>query len=93
MNLLDYLPGIPNFPKPGILFRDISPLLGDPKAFQFAIEQLAELAKGWEGPKSLANSAAIFAYPQSHYDVIRPGICLYGVSPIKGKKASDFNFK
>ena len=48
MNLLDYLPGIPNFPKPGILFRDISPLLGDPKAFQFAIEQLAELAKGWE---------------------------------------------
>ena len=47
MNLLDYLPGIPNFPKPGILFRDISPLLGDPKAFQFAIEQLAELAKGW----------------------------------------------
>lgn len=57
------------------------------------LQAFAELAKGWEGPKSLSNSAAIFAYPQSHYDVIRPGICLYGVSPIKGKKASDFNFK
>ena len=57
------------------------------------LHAFAELAKGWEGPKSLANSAAIFAYPQSHYDVIRPGICLYGVSPIKGKTASDFNLK
>lgn len=57
------------------------------------LQAFAELAKGWEGPKSLSNSAAIFAYSQSHYDVIRPGICLYGVSPIMGKKASDFNLK
>ena len=57
------------------------------------LHAFAELAKSWEGPKSLANSAAIFAYPQSHYDVIRPGICLYGVSPIKNKNASDFNLK
>ena len=48
MNLLDYLPGIPDFPKPGILFRDISPLLGNPQAFCYAIEQMAQLAKGWE---------------------------------------------
>ncbi len=57
------------------------------------LQAFAELAQSWEGPKSLANSAAIFAYPESHYDVIRPGICLYGVSPIKNKKASDFNLK
>ncbi len=57
------------------------------------LQAFAELAKGWEGPKSLANSAAIFAHPESHYDVIRPGICLYGVSPIKNKKACDFNLK
>ena len=48
MNLLDYLPGVPNFPKPGIVFRDISPLLGDPKAFRYAIEQMAALAQGWD---------------------------------------------
>ncbi len=44
MNLLDYLPGVPDFPKPGILFRDISPLLANPDAFKAAIEQLHALA-------------------------------------------------
>ena len=33
---------IPNFPKPGILFRDITPLLADPKAFHIVIDALAE---------------------------------------------------
>jgi adenine phosphoribosyltransferase len=45
MNLLDYLPGVPDFPKPGILFRDISPLLADPSAFKEAILRLEGLAK------------------------------------------------
>lgn len=31
--------------------------------------------------KSMANSAAIIALPESHFDVVRPGIMLYGVSP------------
>ena len=31
--------------------------------------------------KSLLNSAGILAYPQAHYDWIRPGLLLYGVSP------------
>jgi len=33
---------IANFPKPGILFRDITPLLADPKAFHMVIDTLAE---------------------------------------------------
>lgn len=33
---------IANFPKPGILFRDITPLLADPKAFHIVIDTLAE---------------------------------------------------
>ena len=45
MNLLDYLPGVPNFPKPGILFRDISPLLANPAAFKEAIAQMESLAQ------------------------------------------------
>lgn len=45
MNLLDYLPGVPDFPKPGILFRDISPLLANPEAFKEATLQLEALAK------------------------------------------------
>jgi len=48
MNLLDYLPGVPNFPKPGILFRDISPLLANPAAFKEAIAQMEALAQSFD---------------------------------------------
>lgn len=39
--LKDYIRSIADWPKAGILFRDITPLLGDPKAFASAIEGLA----------------------------------------------------
>ncbi len=48
MNLLDYLPGVPDFPKPGVLFRDISPLLANPVAFKEAIRQLDEIAQQFD---------------------------------------------
>lgn len=35
-----------------------------------------------------ANSAAIFAYPQTHYDLVRPGIALYGYSPFSKQISS-----
>lgn len=37
---------------------------------------------GLPGEKSLANSAAVLAYPQTHYDWVRPGIMLYGANPM-----------
>jgi len=43
MDLKKYIGLIPEFPKPGILFYDISPLLGDGPAWREAIRQLAEL--------------------------------------------------
>ena len=52
-----------------------------------------ELAQKWEGSKSIANSATAFAFPESHYDVIRPGLFLYGASLFKGIKASDYGLK
>jgi adenine phosphoribosyltransferase len=45
MQLHDYLPSISDFPKPGIQFRDISPLLGNPAAFAHAIDCMAVLAQ------------------------------------------------
>jgi alanine racemase len=39
--------------------------------------------------RSMANSAAIIAFPQTHADVVRPGIMLYGVSPFTDKTAID----
>ncbi len=40
INLERYIRSIPDWPKPGILFRDITPLLADPKAFAAAIDAL-----------------------------------------------------
>jgi adenine phosphoribosyltransferase len=40
MDLRDYIRDVPDFPKPGILFKDITPLLANPTAFQVAIDQL-----------------------------------------------------
>ena len=45
MNLKDYIRDIPDFPEPGILFRDITPLLADPEAFGYAIESLVECCR------------------------------------------------
>jgi adenine phosphoribosyltransferase len=42
MDLYSYVRDIPDFPKPGILFRDITPLLRDQTAFQSVINRMAE---------------------------------------------------
>jgi adenine phosphoribosyltransferase len=41
-SLAQYIRDIPDWPKKGILFRDITPLLADPKAFPAAVEALCE---------------------------------------------------
>ena len=42
MDLKRYIRDIPDFPKPGILFRDITTLLQNPSAFRYAVESMAE---------------------------------------------------
>jgi adenine phosphoribosyltransferase len=41
MDLSKYIRDIPDFPKAGILFKDITPLLAEPAALQYAIDQFA----------------------------------------------------
>ena len=45
MNLRDYIRNIPDFPRKGILFRDITPLLSSPDAFDWAISEMVGIAK------------------------------------------------
>ena len=45
MNLKDFIREIPDFPKPGILFRDIGPILASPEAMNEVIARLAGIAK------------------------------------------------
>ena len=47
-DLISTIRTIPNYPKPGILFRDITTLLGDARAFRRAID---ELVQPWAGTK------------------------------------------
>ncbi|MBI3744363.1 MAG: adenine phosphoribosyltransferase [Chloroflexi bacterium] len=41
MDLKRYIRDVPGFPEPNVIFRDITPLLQEPKAFQYVIDQLA----------------------------------------------------
>lgn len=41
MDLKAYIREIPDFPQPGVSFKDITPIFGDPAAFRYAVAELA----------------------------------------------------
>ena len=41
MDLRAYIRDVPDFPKPGVLFKDITPLLMDPSAFAYAVAKMS----------------------------------------------------
>lgn len=45
-DLISHIRDVPNFPKEGIIFKDITPMLKDPKAFQKSIDLLADKYMG-----------------------------------------------
>jgi adenine phosphoribosyltransferase len=48
LDLASKIRDVPDFPTPGILFKDIMPLVADPAAFRESIDRLAE----WAGPRA-----------------------------------------
>lgn len=50
-------------------------------------------AAGLSGERSLANSAAILAHPETHHDWVRPGIMIYGASPFATRSAAEFGLR
>jgi len=46
LDLRRYVRDIPDFPKPGILYRDLTPLMGDAAAFAETVQRLAALVAG-----------------------------------------------
>lgn len=57
------------------------------------IQRFDDLVNSLPGEKSLANSAAILAWPNSIKDWVRPGIMLYGVSPFADKVGHQLGLK
>lgn len=54
MDLKQYIYDIPNFPKSGVGFKDITPLIKDGKAYKYVIQEIAKFAKEC-GAKTIAS--------------------------------------
>ena len=65
MQLTDHIRSIPDFPKPGIMFRDITPLLANAAALKECVRQLADRYRGMKlGAVAAAEARGfIFAAP------------------------------
>ncbi len=62
INLEDYIRTIPNFPKEGIQFRDVTTVMQDANAFREAIDQMQANLEGVEFDKIVAGEARGFCF-------------------------------
>lgn len=80
------------------LFRSITLMThfataDESKGVDWQLNTFNEIAQHFNYTCSVANSASIINFKHTHLDWVRPGIMLYGASPIAGQKSSTFNIK
>lgn len=56
-------------------------------------ERFDEITRGWDGERSLANSAGILHWPETHYDWVRAGGMLYGVLTELERTGADYGLE
>ena len=77
MNLKDYIRSIPDYPKKGILFRDITTLIKDENAFEETINQIIERSKKYNFTKIAAIESRGFVFASAvSYVLKKPFIML-----------------
>ena len=77
MNLKDFIRSIPDYPKKGILFRDITTLIGNEKAFAETINQIVEKSKKLKFNKIAAIESRGFVFASAvSYILSKPFIML-----------------
>ena len=77
MNLKDYIRSIPDYPKKGILFRDITTLIKNEKAFEETINQIVEKSKKYQFNKIAAIESRGFVFASAvSYILKKPFIML-----------------
>ena len=77
MNLKDYIRSIPDYPKKGILFRDITTLIKDEQAFSETINQIVEKSKNIKFDKIAAIESRGFVFASAvSYIMKKPFIML-----------------
>ena len=95
MNLKKYIRSIQNYPKKGILFRDITTLIKDPGAFNYTINKIIEISKKIEFDKvsAIESRGFIFASTVS-YLTNKPLILLRKKNKLPAKRYSvDFQLE
>ena len=65
MDLKKYIRSIPDYPKKGILFRDITTLIKNPEAFNYTIDQILKISKKIEFDKVSAIESRGFIFASS----------------------------
>ncbi len=53
------------------------------------LENFRQFTESFSLPCSLANSAGVLAWPETHFDWVRPGIMLYGAAPLASRTAQE----
>ena len=77
MNLKEYIRSIPDYPKKGILFRDITTLIKNEKAFIESINQIIEILKNYKFDKIAAIESRGFVFASAvSYLLKKPFILL-----------------
>ena len=95
MNLKDYIRSIPNYPKKGILFRDITTLIKDESAFAETINQIVEKSKKYDFTKIAAIESRGFVFASAvSYILKKPFIMLRKKNKLPGDVHSiDFELE
>ena len=77
MNLKEFIRSIPDYPKKGILFRDITTLIKNEKAFSETINQIVKMLKNYEFDKIAAIESRGFVFASAvSYLLKKPFILL-----------------
>ena len=95
MNLKDFIRSIPDYPKKGILFRDITTLIKDEEAFAATIDQIIERSKNFKIDKIAAIESRGFVFASAvSYLLRKPFIMLRKKNKLPGEVHSvDFELE
>ena len=95
MNLKKYIRSIQNYPKKGILFRDITTLIKDKDAFKESIDQMSKILNklNYDKIAAIESRGFIFASPLC-YNLSKPNILMRKKNKLPAEKYSvDFELE
>ena len=95
MDLKQYIRSIPDYPKKGILFRDITTLIKDSKAFNYSIDQIVNISNELKFDKIAAIESRGFVFASAvAYKLKKPFIMMRKKNKLPAEKISvDFQLE